>query len=307
MNPFFKLRGIGNTASFLSGIVDRGRQNQYMYDQYSSLGQLDALPLSDFQPVSNNMYFAEGGSIVDYAKASGRDASFSSRKRLAEELGITGYKGTADQNLKLLTLLKEQDGTPHFIHGTEEEASHTETEGDVDYRLRNIQNKYAQLQGIENKRSFRPQVPHQDIEQPRSLQRGYTPNINDQDYLKLLSTPGVQFEKTSPSYTPYFNQPNRNIEEKSVPQVAPKKVDFSTILNEYDKYSKLPIERHNPLIGPHTNKIGDQDYLGLLKNDRPTVRTKKPIAPIENDLNKIKNMLKNSGLYRHMMLRRNYN
>lgn len=44
-------------------------------------------------------------SLVDFLKSSGKDSSFSSRKKLAEESGISNYLGTADQNIKLLGLL----------------------------------------------------------------------------------------------------------------------------------------------------------------------------------------------------------
>lgn len=44
-------------------------------------------------------------SLVDFLKSTGKDSSFSSRKKLAEESGISNYLGTADQNIKLLSLL----------------------------------------------------------------------------------------------------------------------------------------------------------------------------------------------------------
>lgn len=48
-----------------------------------------------------------GSSIVDYLSKTGQDSSFTARKRLAEQYGITGYQGTADQNLKLLGILNK--------------------------------------------------------------------------------------------------------------------------------------------------------------------------------------------------------
>ncbi len=45
-------------------------------------------------------------SLVDALKAAGADASFSARGRLAAENGIEGYRGTAEENLRLLTLMK---------------------------------------------------------------------------------------------------------------------------------------------------------------------------------------------------------
>jgi len=45
-------------------------------------------------------------SLVDYLKSKGMDASFSARKKLAAQYGITNYIGTAAQNLALLSKLK---------------------------------------------------------------------------------------------------------------------------------------------------------------------------------------------------------
>lgn len=48
----------------------------------------------------------EGISIVDYLKSVGKASDMTSRAKLASDYGISGYSGTADQNLKLLSLLK---------------------------------------------------------------------------------------------------------------------------------------------------------------------------------------------------------
>ncbi|MFU0791364.1 MAG: hypothetical protein ACFWT6_15695 [Virgibacillus proomii] len=45
-------------------------------------------------------------SVVDYMKAHGMDSSFGNRKRLAAKYGIKYYRGTADQNVKLLNKLQ---------------------------------------------------------------------------------------------------------------------------------------------------------------------------------------------------------
>ena len=48
-----------------------------------------------------------GFSIVDALKQINVASSYSYRKQLAEKNGILNYKGSADQNLKMLQLLKE--------------------------------------------------------------------------------------------------------------------------------------------------------------------------------------------------------
>ena len=50
---------------------------------------------------------SSGGSVVDYLNSKGQDSSFAARKRLADQYGIKGYKGTAAQNTELLERLKK--------------------------------------------------------------------------------------------------------------------------------------------------------------------------------------------------------
>ena len=50
------------------------------------------------------------GSIVDYLKGKGQDSSYSARKKLAGQYGISNYSGTANQNTQLLKALQGQGG-----------------------------------------------------------------------------------------------------------------------------------------------------------------------------------------------------
>ena len=52
-------------------------------------------------------YSGGSGSIVEALNSIGVDSSYSNRKSIAIKNGITGYKGTAAQNTKLLNLLKQ--------------------------------------------------------------------------------------------------------------------------------------------------------------------------------------------------------
>ena len=63
----------------------------------------------------------QGGSITDYIKASGRgNGSFATRKGIAEAMGINNYKGTASQNLDLLSKLKNQDNQKRVVFSNED-------------------------------------------------------------------------------------------------------------------------------------------------------------------------------------------
>ena len=45
-------------------------------------------------------------SVVDYLKSQGKDSSYSARKKLASNYGISNYSGTASQNTQLLKALQ---------------------------------------------------------------------------------------------------------------------------------------------------------------------------------------------------------
>jgi len=47
-----------------------------------------------------------GDSIVDYLKSIGESSSFANRNRIAGRHGISGYKGTAEQNAQLLNKMR---------------------------------------------------------------------------------------------------------------------------------------------------------------------------------------------------------
>ena len=50
-------------------------------------------------------------SVVDYLKSQGQDSSYSARKELATNMGITNYTGSETQNIKLLNMLKNDSNS----------------------------------------------------------------------------------------------------------------------------------------------------------------------------------------------------
>lgn len=56
-----------------------------------------------------------GNSIQKYLESIGEDGSFEARKKRAEELGIRGYKGTAEQNLQLLGIIRDGNKPPQNV------------------------------------------------------------------------------------------------------------------------------------------------------------------------------------------------
>ncbi|GAF22769.1 hypothetical protein JCM19047_2539 [Bacillus sp. JCM 19047] len=51
------------------------------------------------------------GSIVTYLNSIGVDSSYGNRERLAKQHGINGYSGTANQNTRLLNILRNGGST----------------------------------------------------------------------------------------------------------------------------------------------------------------------------------------------------
>lgn len=58
------------------------------------------------KPVSSSGGASSSGSVVDYMNKNNMDSSYKNRKKLAIQYGISGYKGTASQNIELLNYLK---------------------------------------------------------------------------------------------------------------------------------------------------------------------------------------------------------
>lgn len=58
--------GLKGVFSWLGEKKNRRAQNRYMYNQYSTLGQNDAVPVSNFQPTPYNLYAKLGGNLKRY-------------------------------------------------------------------------------------------------------------------------------------------------------------------------------------------------------------------------------------------------
>lgn len=58
-----RMRGVRTGLGWLSGAVERGRQNQYDMMQQTALGQMNPMQVSDFQPNPYNLYMKHGGNL----------------------------------------------------------------------------------------------------------------------------------------------------------------------------------------------------------------------------------------------------
>lgn len=57
------IRAAGTAASYIGNLMENKRQNQYMYQQLSSLGQLNPIPVENFQPNPYNLYARQGARV----------------------------------------------------------------------------------------------------------------------------------------------------------------------------------------------------------------------------------------------------
>jgi hypothetical protein len=63
MDPYFALRGSKTAAAWIGNMMENKRQDQYMYNQMSTLGQLDPMPSEQFQPNPFSLYAKYGGKM----------------------------------------------------------------------------------------------------------------------------------------------------------------------------------------------------------------------------------------------------
>lgn len=98
----------------------RVREGSHTYDGTDFLTKVKAIECPPVTPPEQpeetvNASFPDlsgytGVSIVDGLKSAGADSSFAYRKTLAEQLGISGYSGTAAQNIEMLQKLGAKVG-----------------------------------------------------------------------------------------------------------------------------------------------------------------------------------------------------
>jgi len=86
------------------------KYNPWMW-QYSSKGKVPGVKGNCdmnicFEEVKIEYYPIPEFTLLDHLEKIGVDSSFDSRKKIATTNGIANYKGTAEQNLKMLELLK---------------------------------------------------------------------------------------------------------------------------------------------------------------------------------------------------------
>ena len=94
-DPFAYLASFGISESQFEHDVENGAVNEHVMVTHD-----------DNTHDENASSHSISNSIVDYLKSIGVDASFANRSELADKYGISGYKGTAEQNAQLLNKMR---------------------------------------------------------------------------------------------------------------------------------------------------------------------------------------------------------
>lgn len=83
--------------------INRGGVHYFRLKTKATSPAKPAAPKTSYYP----KYTGKSVSIVDALKSLKIDGSFNNRRKIAKANGITGYVGTAAQNIKMLNLLKQ--------------------------------------------------------------------------------------------------------------------------------------------------------------------------------------------------------
>lgn len=79
----------------------------------------DATPAAQPAAPANSIGTRQTASITEWLTQQGRDASFAARAVLAKQYGIEGYVGSAEQNLRLLSILRSGTTGKRYVATTD--------------------------------------------------------------------------------------------------------------------------------------------------------------------------------------------
>jgi hypothetical protein len=91
----------------IAGAAATGAKNESFGIDARTTIQKDTMAVPGATPTPGKTSTYTGGSIVDYLGSVGQASDFASRKKLAEQNGITNYSGSATQNTQLLGLVQK--------------------------------------------------------------------------------------------------------------------------------------------------------------------------------------------------------
>ncbi|WP_368901912.1 G5 domain-containing protein [Oceanobacillus oncorhynchi] len=100
-------------------------------------------------------------SVVDYMKGRGMDSSFDNRSSLAKQYGIENYRGTGEQNINLLNILKGDKSANNSVSSQKSNSNNKETEKGLEETTKSASSTSKQNNAVadEVKESTLPSKP----------------------------------------------------------------------------------------------------------------------------------------------------
>ena len=132
-------------------------------------------------------------SIVDYLNSQGQDSSLSARKKIAQELGIQNYTGTAEQNNQMVQMLKNKSGNNTSSNASTSTSANTNTSTNTSTNTKTSTRTQVKLDGVDQSiadrmnSEFQTSTAYQDamakvqglLDQINSGKTSYTDQIKD--------------------------------------------------------------------------------------------------------------------------------
>lgn len=273
INPYLMLNGVKSAAGLLAGMVDRGRQNQYMYNQFSTMGQLDPIPASNYQPNPFSLYAKYGGSLKKYQQGGTKMLN------MQEEIAAINagkrtlpYDGPAFNREAWLKHIGQFDAAPvqqvqkkqsKIITGTKADLDKLSSESpmiqDKDGLYRNDLGKVFKLDEIQGK------IAYNKTQNPNEMKsRGYRlDQSNGWNWVK--DTPKQQSKQLPPIYTRDANDP-------ALKRYNDSTTLYNSTVGEFDKFDKMTSDEwmNHTRQWSSKNKPAIDAYLRLEKTNNKT-------------------------------------
>lgn len=199
-------------------------------------------------------------SIVDYLKAQGKNSSYSARKDLAKDYGISNYSGTAAQNIALLGKLKNGESPKQTVKNpsTQQPKAQPKKQTNTKQSSKKVQEKtddgtvITRPSEIDSPQSYAPYVPGGIY--GNASNASIDAMLSAQDQLKLLyaAVPALQNDYKRPDYVDVIDPTMKSAKELAdlygltYDKDAIASIFNSAVEKEYDtRYAQQGISENN--------------------------------------------------------------
>jgi hypothetical protein len=185
----------------LAGKAERSRQDQYWYNQLSTIGQMNPMPVGDFQPTAFNQYAKLGGTMFSHGgRKFSNDAEFNMdvyakggqvSKGKGQAMAMVNFLAQGGLTAEgILDFLFEEEEKPVEKKGKEESENTAPTEADIAAAARRQMEKDDETLALAI-----AEEDFEDVGTYRSRKGNFNPNPTAQETKK-----GV--------YELFYNDPN---------------------------------------------------------------------------------------------------